>query len=196
MRKIALILIFVLCLSFSSYAKVGDITGNIYETDIVAKIASMPIQSYNIGGRTVVIAEELLKYGFKVIWNEEIRSLDIYTGRLPENLPKTEIIKSNTPGKIAGNIYETDITVRFNGMWVESYNIGGKTAVCIEDMASNAPEKQFARDGNVFGDIWNYAGANALWSEIEREIILNVILNVLESVVDFFKNFIKSAPLR
>ena len=175
MKKLALLFTFIFMFSFTSFAKVGDIAGNIYETDIVAKIGGMAIPSYNIGGKTVIIAEEMADYGFKVVWNSENRSLQIYTGRYPENIPEKEITKSNTPGKIAGNIYETDITVHFNGMWVESYNIGGRTAVCIEDMASNDPEKQFSRDGNVFGGIWNYAGANAVWNYETREIILNVL---------------------
>lgn len=175
MKKLALLFTFIFMFSFTSFAKVGDVAGNIYETDIVAKIGDVIIPSYNIGGKTVIIAEEMADYGFNVVWNSENRSLQIYTGRYPENIPEKEITKSNTPGKIAGNIYETDITVHFNGMWVKSYNIGGKTAVCIEDMASNDPEKQFSRDGNAFGDTWNYAGANALWLNEKREIILNVL---------------------
>lgn len=175
MKKLALIFMFILIFSISAFSAVGDISGYIYETDIVAKIATMPIPSYNIGGKTVIIAEEMMDYGFKVLWHNENRSVEIFTGRVPENLPEKEITKSSTPGKIAGNIYETDITVQFNGMWVQSYNIGGKTAVVIEDMASNDPNKQFSRDGNAIGDIWNYAGADALWDNEKREIILNVL---------------------
>ncbi len=37
-------------------------------------------------------------------------------------------------GDIVGHIYSTDIRAYINGVEVESYNIGGKTAVVIEDV--------------------------------------------------------------
>ena len=37
-------------------------------------------------------------------------------------------------GDVAGYIYSTDILAYINGVEVESYNIGGKTAVVIEDI--------------------------------------------------------------
>ena len=37
-------------------------------------------------------------------------------------------------GDIVGHIYSTDIRAYINGVEVESYNIGGKTAVVIEDI--------------------------------------------------------------
>ena len=38
---------------------VGEITGNIYESDITAYINREPVSSYNIGGRLVVVIEDI-----------------------------------------------------------------------------------------------------------------------------------------
>ena len=38
---------------------VGEITGNIYESDITAYINGEPVSSYNIGGRLVVVIEDI-----------------------------------------------------------------------------------------------------------------------------------------
>lgn len=158
---------------FPVSAEVGDIAGQIYSTDIASDIDDMPIQSYNIGGRTVIIAEDLINYGFKVIWNAEGRRLDIYTGKLPESSPEPEISFGETIGSVIGNIYETDIVTAFNDMFVETYNLGGKTAVVLEDMASLSASKQISRDNNLFYNLgMSIAGAKALWNESARTISL------------------------
>ena len=36
---------------------VGDVIGEIYSTDILATVDNVPIPSYNIGGRTVIVLE-------------------------------------------------------------------------------------------------------------------------------------------
>ena len=46
----------------------------------------------------------------------------------------TFVIAAN--GDIAGSIYSTDIKACINGVWVDSYNIGGKTVVIVEDITS------------------------------------------------------------
>ena len=55
----------------SASAKVGDVIGNIYTTDILAVVDNMPIKSYNIGGKTAIVIEDLRDYGFYVEWNAE-----------------------------------------------------------------------------------------------------------------------------
>ena len=46
--------------------------------------------------------------------------------------PATVTLAAN--GDVVGHIYSTDIRAFINGVEVESYNIGGKTAVVIEDI--------------------------------------------------------------
>ena len=140
MRKI---IISVICLtallSFceGSYAaNVGDVIGNIYTTDIIAYIDDMPIKSYNIGGRTVIQLENLRDYGFDVEWNPDERVLSVVTKDRPASVPQVEITKQ-TPGSVAGNVYDTDIRVFINGVdcsFIDTYNIGGITCMAIEDL--------------------------------------------------------------
>lgn len=129
-----LIVLFVFAVS-PAYAKTGDVTGNIYSTDILATFNGFPIQSYNIGGKTAIIIEDLQEYGFYISYDNDFRLLnaDIGNGIVSAQV---ETITRGKVGNITGNIYETDIVVFLNGEKIDSYNIGGKTCVCIEDLGS------------------------------------------------------------
>jgi len=187
-KKIAtLILIFSMILPGAAFAKPGDIAGNIYSTDIVAYIDGMAIPSYNIGGKTVIIAEELENYGFDVIWSEEKREISIYTREMPQNPPSYTPEKAKTSGKIAGKYYETDIEAYVNGMWVESYNIGGRTALVIEDMASTDDEaKRMSRDGNPHRNIgYSVSLMKYIWNGTDRTISLYTVRPGNKIMTDF-----------
>lgn len=56
----------------------GDVLYEVQATDIKTYFFDQPINAYNIGGRTVVICEDLnWYYGFDVIWNEAERALAV-----------------------------------------------------------------------------------------------------------------------
>ena len=55
--------------------KVGDAIGNVLYTDIVTYIDGYAIRSYNINGYTYIVAEDLLMYGFSVVWNGAAKTL-------------------------------------------------------------------------------------------------------------------------
>lgn len=57
--------------------KTGDVVGSYYATDIVATVNGNVIESYNIGGRTVIVAEDMAKCGYDVLWDENARTLKI-----------------------------------------------------------------------------------------------------------------------
>lgn len=136
--------------SSQTKTNVGDVIGHIYETDIVADIDGMKIPSYNIGGETVVIVEDLANYGFDVIWDGQKRTLSVYTKEKPAVAPDYVPQNGKISGAVAGDIYYSDITinvngfdviVRENGLVLTSYNIGGKTAISIEYLScANKPE--------------------------------------------------------
>ena len=60
----------ILPISSTVLAAYGDVAGYIYSTDILAYINDKPIESYNIGGKTAIIMEDLatgeINYGFDV----------------------------------------------------------------------------------------------------------------------------------
>ena len=138
MKKLVFISAFaMMCLgAASAHAAVGDVAGSIYSTDIIAMINDEPIVSYNIGGRTAFIAEDLgdQYYGFTYEYHDDERTLYVRTSdavaKRDRNVERGEV------GRIVGNIYETDIKVIFNGHEVPGYNIGGRTAVVIEDLGT------------------------------------------------------------
>ena len=48
-----------------SEQSVGMCLGHVYSTDIVTYVDGMPITSYNIGGKTVIAAKDLMEYGLE-----------------------------------------------------------------------------------------------------------------------------------
>ncbi len=175
-KKIFLLIALFLFLCSSAYAAVGDVAGNIYTTDIAADIDGMPIKSYNIGGKTAVVLEDLRYYGFFVVWNPYTKILEVNTEQKPWNTPTYSHIKQ-TPGRIAGNIYETDIKATINGIEVPSYNLGGVTAVAIEDMV-DLPYERYSYDQNSHQGMdkpYSDTGMYYVWNPEKRTISLNTL---------------------
>lgn len=125
-------------------AENGDVCGKIYSTDILALVNGQPIESYNIGGKTVVLAEDLYddydgaSYGFYVTYHDENRllSLDSYLSNINQYYfdSNEKSIERGKVGTVLGEVYDTDIKVVCNNHEITGYNIGGKTAICIEDL--------------------------------------------------------------
>ena len=55
----------------------GAVAGNVYETDITAFLNGRLIESFNIGGQTVIIAEDMRDYGYEIEWDEHERTLSV-----------------------------------------------------------------------------------------------------------------------
>ena len=125
-------------------ANVGKVVDYALHTDIVAQINGHPLRSYNVGGRTAVVAEDLEEYGFVTSWDGVARELKllrrvdnkqqpVIPGVWPEYTPE----KLKAPvGTRAEAIYSTDIKTYVSGTQVEGYNIGGETLIWFSDLAS------------------------------------------------------------
>lgn len=140
----------------SCFVSAEDVEGKIYSTDILAYVNGQPIDSYNIGGKTVVIAEELDNYGFSHEYDDEARILKVKSFFYGCYNEFAEIPRGKT-GKIIGSVYETDIKVYFNGNEIKGYNIGGRTALCIEDMGeiSDSVNETYGYSDYLGKYIWN-----------------------------------------
>lgn len=165
----------------------GTIIGEIYATDIVAYIDDIPIESYNIGGRTAVVVEDLADYGFKVFWYDEIRQVDVTTitdytnDGIVKNIDKTNV-QSGTP---IGNIYSTDIVTIINGVKVPSYNIGGRTAIILEDIGVEEITSQLSRmspPDNIIAPGYTRAGFHTVWDAETRTIKAYVARHITGTV--------------
>lgn len=139
-RKKAFLIFVLLFLSFKQVCfadeiKVGTVIDKILSTDIKAFVNDYQIPSMNIDGYTVIVAEDLRNYGFDVIWNPGDRSL-----RITENLSKkikpitVENAANKKTGKILGDVLYTEIKTHIESREIQSFNIGGHTAILIREL--------------------------------------------------------------
>ncbi len=115
---------------------VGKKAGDYFSTDIVTKVNGTAIDAFNIGGQTVISAEDLIYHGFSVTWNGELRTLQIkYTGENQSSSKTVQPTKNNFPvGTDIGDYYYTDIVTYLDGKEITSYNVGGRTYIWAEEM--------------------------------------------------------------
>ncbi len=183
----------LVCIAFaktSVNAKNGDIIGNIYSTDIIAKIDGLNAPSYNIGGKTAIIIEELADrnssrtYAIKAKYDDNARRLDVNMSSSKGFWGEQyEEIKRGTTGKVLGEVYETDIMVYFNGYEIEGMNIGGKTAVALEALGAIGGVNE------EFG--YSKYRCTATWNADERIIALDFIDEKSVFSVYDYGNFLK-----
>lgn len=141
-------------LGVSAQAANGDVVGTIYSTDIKACINGVWVDSYNIGGKTVVIVEDITR---QFEYSDALRTL-VLTELNPEYLVSGKMSYNQKPGTPVGKIYETDIKTYFRGKELTSYSLNGKMAVVVEELGWD----------NAFSDI----GGKFIWNADERTISL------------------------
>lgn len=138
-------------------AQNGDVCGNIYSTDIRANINGVWVDSYNIGGRTVVVVEDITSQ-YKYSDADRLLVIDDLA---PEFLVDGGNNASGASGTVVGEIYETDIKTYFRGRYLDLYSLNGKMAVEIEQLGGNGE----------FSDI----GGRYVWNSEERTICLESV---------------------
>ena len=136
-----------------SAVQVGEQVDWVLYTDIVTYIDGCPIRSYNIGGYTYVVAEELAQYGFAVEWLPSKKKLCILAQRTAD---PTQYVSSFVPSEEEGKrpgepilpVLHTDIVTEIRGQAVTSYNIGGFTCIGVDDLATCFAE-EYIWDGEA-----------------------------------------------
>lgn len=138
----------LLLLALPVPADAAQITGYYCNTDIVAYVSGAPIRSYNINGWTGIVAEDLVKYGFDVVYDNDARHLSVIWADRPVTADYVPAVNTKPIGSRAGNIYKTDITVSLES-WsdrmyantsprfskpVSGWNIGGQTILLIDEL--------------------------------------------------------------
>lgn len=108
----------------------------IYSTDILTMLDGIPIQGYNIGGRTMIALEDLADYGFTVSYDDSVRKLFVNKTHEP-SADFYPSITRGTVGEVIGYVQDTDITAYVNGSYIETANIGGKLAAVVETLGEN-----------------------------------------------------------
>ena len=133
MKKLFLVLAAAV-LTVSAHARVGDIAGTYYSTDIVTSLNGAAISAINIGGNTLIDAEAMVDYGFTVTWDSGARILDIRAASTTPHPPAVQI-PVHSAGAALGHYYHTDIITLLDGSAIAAYNIGGRTFLHAEAMA-------------------------------------------------------------
>ena len=152
--SIILSIITIFTVSITAFAAIGDAAGEIYSTDIKACINGVWVDSYNIGGKTAVVVEDITS---QFAYSDALRTL-IVTELNPQYLISGGTSYNQKTGVPVGKIYETDIKTYFRGRELTSYALNGKMAIVIEELGG---------DG-VFSDI----GGKYVWNPDERTISL------------------------
>ena len=142
MLTLALGLALVLGLALPVLGAENEVVGYALYTEIVAEIDDHPIASYNVAGRTAVMAADLAHYGFYVYWDEEAGVAYIWPGALkpggmteetPDYVPRSP---EGEVGDPAYPIYASNVKVCVAGEEKESFNIGGHVMVYLSDLSA------------------------------------------------------------
>ena len=149
MKKNRIILALVICMAIlgsvciNGYVntynlEIDDVIGNSTYTNVRTFINGNEIQSYAIGNYIFVAVEDLADYYFIVNWNENTREFDVERDM---NYVESEInfVSDAETGKIGDPylpILFTDIKVNFEGNFLRSYNVDGKIAIYVDDLAA------------------------------------------------------------
>lgn len=135
----------IIGISTAAFAKSGDIAGEYYSTDIITSLNGYEIDAINIGGQTLISAEDMQYYSFEVIWNAAERLLSVEkTLHAANGIPPAVEHSALPSGTPIGNYFETDIVTTLDSLPITAYNIGGRTYIHAEQM----------RDFGYFVD-WN-----------------------------------------
>lgn len=135
---ITVTILFSVCTGVSAH-NIGDVINNTMYSDIVASINDYNIASFNIDGYTAIVAEDLRNYGFNVEWVPEQKALYISRNYSTNNVLSTyiaPIVPASQVGMKANDVLYTDIVTYINGVQIPSYNIGGRTIIYFNDLAS------------------------------------------------------------
>lgn len=115
--------------------RVGTVVGEAVATDIRAYVNGHPIPSMNIDGYTAVAAEDLRSYGFDVAWSPREAAVTIYPRRDKTVRPQAGADEAaQPPGTKLADVLHTNIRAFYAERPIRSYNIGGRTAVLLNDL--------------------------------------------------------------
>ena len=119
-----------------SFYKVGDPLGDVVYSDITAYINGYAIPTSVIQGVTLVVVEDLARYGFNVNWDGKARTLKVEVGKNKKFDP-LPVVKNTTykPGTFKCKYMYTDIRTYISGQLVKSYAIQGVTLIDFELLA-------------------------------------------------------------
>jgi len=119
----------------SAAYKVGDPLGDVLYSDIVAYINGYAIPTSIKNGMTMVVVEDLLNYGFDVVWNGTAKTLSVTSNPLKKITPLPVEKNTKPVGTFKCKYVYTDIKTYLSGVLIESFAINGVTLIDFELLA-------------------------------------------------------------
>ena len=112
------------------------VLGNVLYSDVRAVINGNQIPSFNIAGNTMIIAEDLMRYGFHVTWDgvNSVLSVVSFDPNRPVD-PLDIELNVQSPGTVRFNYFATNIRTFVDGVEVDGFNIGGQTIIWFDHLA-------------------------------------------------------------
>jgi len=125
--------------------KVGEPLGDVLYSDITAYINGEAIPTSVIKGKTLVVVEDLARYGFDVKWDGASKTLKVELNKNKKFDPiPTAKDTVNKPGTFKQKYVYTDIKTYISGKQVENFAIDGKTLIDFDLLGQFG---EFAWDG-------------------------------------------------
>jgi hypothetical protein len=113
--------------------KIGDPIGDILYSDIIAYIDGKAIPTSIKSGTTLVVVEDLARYGFDVVWNNSDRTLKVECNATKKFIPlPVERDTTHKSGAFKCKYFYTNIKTYLSGQLVESFAIDGVTLIDFE----------------------------------------------------------------
>ena len=92
--------------SFAAQTPIGSVAGSYYSTDIVTTLNGEEIHAINIGGQTLISAEDMRDYGFSVVWDSDNRTLSVYRLFHSKDTAPPTVSRTDLPtGTVLGHYY-------------------------------------------------------------------------------------------
>jgi hypothetical protein len=116
---------------------VGGVLGDVLYSDVRAVINGNAIPSFNIDGNTMVIAEDLWRYGFDVTWDGETATLRVasFDAAAPTD-PIAVGPQAQPGGTFRMHYLSTNVKTFVAGAEITGYNIGGQTIIQFDHLAA------------------------------------------------------------
>jgi len=119
-----------------NFYNIGDPLGDVLYSDITAYINGHAIPTSIVDGVTLVVVEDLARYGFNVDWDNNTKALKIDLNKNKRINPLS--IKKDInykPGTFKCKYVYTDIKTYISDEIIESYAINGVTLIDFESLA-------------------------------------------------------------
>lgn len=110
------------------------IIGSLCTSDIVAYIDGQPIPSYNFDGQTILIVNDLNRYGFDVSSDKQNENYYIKYNKNKRILPIELKQEASPKSKKVGNINSTNVKTFVMNDEIQCYDVDGMLAIKARDL--------------------------------------------------------------